>query len=115
MLVLYSSIEGKASIRDTEEGSWLMQQLCQNILMYAQTEDVASILTRTAKCVSLKYHYDDNDYWKQMPVFLSTLTKQFYFTRSRAREYNLHLEKLVSDMNKDLKGILAKLNTQPLT
>lgn len=100
MLVLYASVEGTVSMRHTSEGSWLIQELCENIKMYAQTEDVASIIARTAQGVSMRHHQSGTVYHKQMPVCVSTLRKQFYFTRSEVRERILRLETLNSEQSR---------------
>lgn len=89
--LLYSL--GNYSFRHKLKGSWFIQELCKNILAYGRREDVVSIITRTTKCVANSYFLVEeevsNYVQKQMPLFISTLTRRFYLTRSKERYHFL--------------------------
>lgn len=110
MLIVYSTVEGKVSWRHTEEGSWLIQEFCRNMSTFGRTEDVVSIITRTLKCIaSIYYSESDNNIYKQMPVFISTLTKDFYLTRSTQRNFLLHELNTAREKLERSERILEKL------
>lgn len=99
---------GSESYRNIFNGTWFIQEMCRNFLAYGHLEDVTSLLIRTSKCVSRKYTTDDEDHnriRKQMPLFVSTLTRKFYLTKSKSR--NLVFEVLYK--TKELEEGLAKL------
>ncbi|GLV33813.1 Death executioner caspase related to Apopain/Yama [Carabus blaptoides fortunei] len=86
ILVGYSTVEGNVSIR-TPDGTWYIQNLCKIINEYGKREDILDILTRVnheiahnceapGSCIR---NVPNDKTIKQMPMFLSTLTKKFYF------------------------------------
>nr|CAD7197723.1 unnamed protein product [Timema douglasi] len=76
ILVAHSSYTGQASFRHTEEGSWFIQELFEEININGQQDDFVSLLTRVNYRVALKENYrvesEENNYLgiieKQMPV-----------------------------------------------
>nr|CAD7573683.1 unnamed protein product [Timema californicum] len=82
------NIPGQASFRHTEEGSWFIQELFEEININGQQDDFVSLLTRVNHRVALKENYrvesEENNYLgiieKQMPVIQSTMTKKLYLT-----------------------------------
>nr|CAD7608628.1 unnamed protein product [Timema genevievae] len=80
ILVAHSSYTGQASFRHTEEGSWFIQELFEEININGEQDDFVSLLTRVNYRVALK----ENNYLgiveKQMPVIQSTMTKKLYLT-----------------------------------
>lgn len=100
---------GAQSYRNTEKGSWLIQEFCRNLTAFGRTEDVTSLLTRTAKCVANCYHHvDKQKIVKQMPTFISTLRRKFYLTKSKDRNFTLTL----IEENKKLLKIVKNLQEQ---
>lgn len=103
MLILYSTLEGNASFRETNAGTWFIQELCRNITAYGRRDDMISIVTRTIKCVSNNYFLDD--IVKQMPIFVSTLSKKFYLNRNKDRDLLLTVRKNQEEILQRLKEI----------
>ncbi|XP_017786301.1 PREDICTED: caspase-6-like [Nicrophorus vespilloides] len=86
-MLFYSSLEGEVSFRVETEGSWFIQELCNNIDSHGRDEDMHSLATRVIKCVACNYYFEEEtETKKQMPIFLSTLTKKFYLTMSKRRQ-----------------------------
>ncbi|GJQ67689.1 hypothetical protein Trydic_g16515 [Trypoxylus dichotomus] len=46
VLLCYSSVEGMLSHRDKQKGSWFIQEICRNFMMYGRRDDVLSLFTR---------------------------------------------------------------------
>ncbi|CAH1179716.1 unnamed protein product [Phaedon cochleariae] len=113
MLVVYSTLEGRFSYRNPLTGSWFIQELCKNINTYGKRDDVISLLTRTAKCVSGNYYHEGHlPYEKQMPIFISTLSKKFYLNRNKDRD---HLLKTVENYQKTVEELeMIKHNLKTL-
>ncbi|GLV33814.1 Death related ICE-like caspase [Carabus blaptoides fortunei] len=89
ILVAYSTVEGNVSVR-TPTGTWYIQKLCEIITEYGKYEDIVDILTRVNQEIANNKEIRgrdikgipeefENKNIKQMPMFLSTLTKKFYF------------------------------------
>ncbi|GLV33815.1 Death related ICE-like caspase [Carabus blaptoides fortunei] len=109
ILVAFSTIEGNVAYRHTEFGSWFIQELCKNFTAYGRRDDLISIITRVSKCVA--YHYQHENY-KQMPCFISTLTRKFYLCKSKERgflldliEQNKQLLNKIEKMEKDIEAM----------
>lgn len=51
-LYAYSTVDGYSSWRNTEYGSWFIQELCQSFRSYSHTIDVSRILTRANKGIA---------------------------------------------------------------
>lgn len=129
LLCVYSLIFfflGNKSFRHIFNGTWFIQELCRNFLTHGQKEDVISLLIRTAKCVTRRYDIGHKNYdkdstavviVKQMPVFLSTLKKKFYLTKSKERNLflelvskNKELEAAVKELQKRVDDLFTKIN-----
>lgn len=82
-LVCYSSSYGKLSNRHTEKGSVYIQALSQEMMSMKSDEDFITVLTRVNRIVAHKFEHmgDDPRYqgMKQMPCFVSRLTKALRF------------------------------------
>lgn len=100
--LVFDNILGNVSYRHTESGSWFIQELCKNITAYGRRDDLVSIITRVSKCVA--YHYQHENY-KQMPCFISTLTRKFYLCKSKERGFLFDL----MEQNKQLLNKLEKM------
>lgn len=105
MLILYSTLEGNESFRDPSAGTWLVQELCKNITSYGRRDDMISIVTRTIKCVSGNYFVEDGI--KQMPIFVSTLSRKFYLNRNKDRDLLLKVKKDQEEILEKLKQITS--------
>ncbi|KAJ8948356.1 hypothetical protein NQ318_019341 [Aromia moschata] len=116
MLIVYSTIEGNVSFRHPLSGSWFIQELCKNFTAYGRRDDVVSLVIRTTKCVCGNYyHYEDHTEMKQMPMFVSTLSKKFYLNRNKDRDMLIRVldsnEKIL-DLLKGIKDKLDKLQVK---
>ncbi|XP_018789368.1 PREDICTED: caspase-3 [Bactrocera latifrons] len=89
MLVMYSTFEKYYSFRNVENGSWFIQSLCDVFIAaarkpeaYDQGSDLLRLLTAVNRKVAYEYQslakVDVLNQMKEMPNFLSTLTKTFY-------------------------------------
>ncbi|KAG8432688.1 hypothetical protein GDO86_017073 [Hymenochirus boettgeri] len=73
-----STVDGYASYRDRNKGSWYIQALCKNLVeMVPRHEDILSILTKVNKDVSKMEHSEGRK--KQMPQPSYTLRKKLIF------------------------------------
>lgn len=81
-LVMYATPEGYVAIRNTYDGSWLIQELC-NQLETNTTDDLMSILTTTSRKVAIREAANTKlkgmKGVKQIPIIVSSLTKRIYF------------------------------------
>ncbi|KAL1517935.1 hypothetical protein ABEB36_001631 [Hypothenemus hampei] len=110
MLIFYSTLEHNYSYRSEYSGSWFIQELCKNFLSYGKRDDVISIVTRTIKCVCGNYYLQDKieseDFQKQMPLFVSTLSKKFYLNRNKDRHLLLEINKRMAEVSCQLAEVL---------
>lgn len=61
---------------------------------------------RIAKCVAGNYYYKHyGTYEKQMPVFVSTLTRKYYLNRNKDRDLLIRIESELETMRKDIEEI----------
>lgn len=90
LLVMYSTSEGHVSFRNPNDGSWFIQSLCIELSENSH-EELLLILTGVLRRVAFNYQSDieknqDYDAGKQMPVFMSMLTKTFYLRKRNSTE-----------------------------
>lgn len=81
---LFFSI-GFYSFRNEKKGSCYVQYLCDTLEQYAETKDLLSILTITARKVAINFTSRNNRYLpsnnkKQIPSVTSMLIRDLYFT-----------------------------------
>ncbi|XP_074034882.1 caspase-7 [Leptinotarsa decemlineata] len=107
MLIVYCTLEGNVGFRNPLTGSWFVQELCKNFLSYGKRDDVISLIVRTTKCVCGNYyfHSESGEYLKQMPMFVSTLTKKFYLNRNKDRALLLKMVETNEDILKEVKEL----------
>ncbi|XP_075159083.1 death executioner caspase related to Apopain/Yama [Haematobia irritans] len=98
MLVMYSTFEKYYSFRNVENGSWFIQSLCAVFEEAATKEALYSpkgaeflrLLTAVNRKVAYEYQsnakYEALNQMKEMPNFLSTLTKTFYLRVKRPKD-----------------------------
>nr|AAN45850.1 amphiCASP-6 [Branchiostoma floridae] len=83
-LMAYSVSEGFYSHRDTVNGSWYVQDLCAALKQHGTNMEVHQILALVNRMVSCREVERTTDQrslgMKQMPCFLSMLTKRLVFT-----------------------------------
>jgi hypothetical protein len=80
-LFAYSTVANYVSLRDSTNGSWFMQILCDMIEQYKSTLDLSRILNRVNNGVAGKEGRDQNNLLaKMMPTSTSQLKKDFYFS-----------------------------------
>lgn len=82
-LYAYSTAPGYYSWRNTVNGSWFMQALCEMLQRYSGKLELMQILTRVNRKVALHFESSSNlpgfGGKKQIPCIVSMLTKDFYF------------------------------------
>ncbi|KAI4470577.1 caspase [Holotrichia oblita] len=105
VLLCYSSVEGMKAYRNTVKGSWFIQEVCRNFMMYGRRDDVISLFTRVAKCVSTYTHIET----KQMPSFISTLSRKFYLSKSKDRSNKIAIHEQYHKIYTALKEIETRI------
>ncbi|XP_076746771.1 caspase-3 isoform X1 [Maylandia zebra] len=82
-LYAYSTAPGYYSWRNTSNGSWFIQKLCEMLERYSGKLDLMQIMTRVSHGVSRQFESSCNlpgfSNKKQIPCIVSMLTKDFYF------------------------------------
>ncbi|XP_061391007.1 caspase-3 [Musca vetustissima] len=97
ILVMYSTFEKFYSFRNVESGSWFIQTVCEVFNRAAKTDaiteqgaELLKLLTTVNRMVA--YEYQSNarleafNQMKEMPNFMSTLTKTFYLRVKKPRQ-----------------------------
>lgn len=79
----YSTAPGYYSWRNTSNGSWFIQSLCEALDEFGGELELMQIMTRVNQKVAFNFESAGNipgfDNKKQMPCIVSMLTKDFYF------------------------------------
>lgn len=82
-LIAYSTISGFYSWRNSSNGSWFIQSLCQILNEYGATLELMKLLTYVNRRVAYYYESNTNDQVmngkRQVPSIVSMLTKEVYF------------------------------------
>ncbi|XP_061589069.1 caspase-6-like [Cololabis saira] len=82
-IMCYSVAEGYFSHRETEYGSWYIQDLCTMIKKHGKSLEFTELLTLVNRMVSMRSVKNSRDPGalgkKQVPCFASMLTKKLYF------------------------------------
>jgi hypothetical protein len=98
-LIVYSTMPGKIhpfnphlhldfylgyyAWRNSQKGSWFVQALCEMLNKHSREWDLLKILTKVNRRVAMDYHSNCSDPYmnqrQQIPVFVSTLTKDVKF------------------------------------
>ncbi|XP_051940473.1 caspase-6-like isoform X1 [Hippocampus zosterae] len=82
-IMCYSVAEGYYSHRDTLNGSWYIQDLCELLRKYGDSLEFTELLTLVNRTVSARSVLSSKDREaigkKQVPCFASMLTKKLYF------------------------------------
>ncbi|XP_068570326.1 caspase-3-like [Cebidichthys violaceus] len=85
-LYAYSTAPGYYSWRNTQNGSWFMQSLCEMLLHFRGELELMQIMTRVNRKVALNFESASNlpgySGKKQIPCIVSMLTKDFYFPKN---------------------------------
>ncbi|XP_054997881.1 caspase-6-like [Sorex araneus] len=88
-LMCYSVAEGYFSYRNTDSGSWYIQDLCEVLRRYGRTLEITELLTLVNMRVSQREvdivdidKEKDAKIKKQIPCFASMLTKKLHFQHS---------------------------------
>ncbi|KAM4586115.1 caspase-3-like [Fundulus diaphanus] len=81
----YSTAPGYFSWRNTAKGSWFIQALCEMVEKFSRQLELMQIMTRVNHKVAFDFESASDmpgfDKKKQMPSFVSMLTKDFYFPK----------------------------------
>ncbi|XP_029297917.1 caspase-3-like [Cottoperca gobio] len=82
-LYAYSTAPGYYSWRNTSNGSWFMQALCEMLQRFSGELELMQIMTRVNRKVALHFESSSNlpgySGKKQIPCIVSMLTKDVYF------------------------------------
>lgn len=82
-LYVYSTAPGYYSWRNTSNGSWFMQSLCELLQRHRGELEIMQIMTRVNRKVALSFESSSNlpgfSGKKQIPCIISMLTKDLYF------------------------------------
>lgn len=82
-IMCYSVAEGYYSHRETINGSWYVQDLCEMLRRFGDSLEFTELLTLVNRKVSMRTVMNANDRSmigkKQVPCFASMLTKKLYF------------------------------------
>ncbi|XP_035697785.1 malignant fibrous histiocytoma-amplified sequence 1 homolog [Branchiostoma floridae] len=85
-LVMYATVHGHVSWRNSDTGTWLVQVLADVITEHAETETLLEMLTRVnAKVADFKTQHQE---YKQQPEVTHTLRKKLYFFPQAAVNQN---------------------------
>ncbi|XP_026480652.1 caspase-1-like [Ctenocephalides felis] len=92
-LIAYSTIPGYYSWRNTTNGSWFMQALCNELQLNGKTRDLLTLLTFVCRRVATDFESNTPDSIimhrkKQIPCITSMLTRLVFFPKK------LHGQKL---------------------
>ncbi|CAH1119858.1 unnamed protein product [Phaedon cochleariae] len=84
-LIVYSTVKGYYSWRNTTKGSWFIQSLCEELKQKALHYDLMTILTFVSQRVALDFESNVPDSitmhrQKQIPCLMSMLTRLIQFT-----------------------------------
>ncbi|XP_077588544.1 caspase-3-like [Stigmatopora nigra] len=84
-LYAYSTAPGYYSWRNTENGSWFIQALCEMLQRFKGELELMHIMTRVNHKVATQFESNSNlpgfTGKKQIPCISSMLTKEFYFPK----------------------------------
>ena len=82
-VTVYLFPQGYYSWRNTSNGSWFMQSLCEMLKRHGHVLDIMQIMTRVNHKVALDFESASNtpgfSAKKQIPCIVSMLTKDLYF------------------------------------
>jgi len=77
--ISYATAPGYYSFRNINEGSWFINDLCKVLKMYAQKEDVNTMMTRVNRNVALgRVVGSEYGHRRQMPCHVNMLTSALY-------------------------------------
>lgn len=85
-LIVYSTVKGFYSWRNTTKGSWFIQALCDELRRRAHDHDLLTILTFVSQRVALDFESNVPDSsamhrQKQIPCVMSMLTRLVQFSK----------------------------------
>lgn len=80
-LIVYSTMPGHVSYRDTENGTWFIESLCRVLNENKHEMDLFQMLTLVNLKVAVDYQSEDA--YKQMPCIVSMLTKLIVFPKKK--------------------------------
>jgi len=85
-LVAFSTYEGRVAVRETTDGTWFIQELCNELEDNGEMVDLLTLFTNVNRRVAVK-KVDVNEQYamKQMPVIQSTLTRKLFFSSTVIR------------------------------
>ena len=77
---------GCVAVRETEDGTWFIQELCKELEDNGEMVDLLTLFTNVNRRVAVhKVHVDRGYQMKQMPVVQSTLTRKLFFSSTVIR------------------------------
>jgi len=84
-LVAFSAYEGRVALRDSDDGTWFIQELCKELEDNGEMLDLLTVLTNVNRRVAVKVYDREGRKVKQMPVVQSTLTRKLFFSSTIIR------------------------------
>ena len=81
-LYAYSTVRGYSSWRNSENGSWFIQELCQSLRTHSHLLDLSRILTRANKQIASRVTYTEQketNNKRQIASMMNQLRKDLYF------------------------------------
>lgn len=77
---------GRVAVRETEDGTWFIQELCKELEDNGEMVDLLTLFTNVNRRVAVnKVHVNSGYKMKQMPVVQSTLTRKLFFSSTVIR------------------------------
>ncbi|XP_034473645.1 caspase-like [Drosophila innubila] len=98
-LIAYSTLPGYCSWRNTVDGSWFIQSLCEELTAHGSSRDILTLLTFVAQRVAFNFESHNPlratmHQKKQITCTMSTLTRKLHFYDSSAILYKQFTSKV---------------------
>lgn len=84
-LVAFSTFEGCVALRNLDDGTWFIQELCKELEDNGEMLDLLTLFTNVNRRVAVKVLDGEGHKVKQMPVVQSTLTRKLFFSSTIIR------------------------------
>ena len=82
ILIYQASYPGHFSFRNTANGTWLIQTLCQTLKESSENDEIYDVLVKTSRRVAFdRSSRGEHEEMKQLPVLKSTLVRYVYLKR----------------------------------
>ncbi|XP_069680625.1 caspase-3-like [Periplaneta americana] len=106
ILVAFCTYKGRVALRNIDEGTWYIQELCEELEENGEKLDLLSLFTNVNRRVAVEREYHS---LKQMPMIQSTLTRKLYLTKNRTEIVKKETA-IAEDISKFMNATVEKLN-----